>query len=186
MAQRCRERAPSTTSETEEGKKERKESRASSEFEAWYTAYPRKKSRKAAESAYRKVIDSGEISAADLLARTVAYAASVKDTPPDQRRYIPHPASWLNSGGYLDEPEPLSATNAGTSKIEAPTLDPRTFSDARWRDCLAHYREKGTWAADYWGPAPGESGCLVPAELIETQVTLPSAQCQVDGERPSA
>jgi hypothetical protein len=158
--------------ETEEGKKERKESRAPSDadFGSWYATYPRKKGRKAAERAYLKLMELGEISATDLLARTTAYAESVKAWTPERRQFIPHPATWLNSGRYLDEPDAAPAM-AGSPKIEAPTRDHTTFGESDWRECLEQYQQTEKWSARYWGPAPGEPGCLVPAALIVKPIT---------------
>ena len=36
---------------------------------------------------------------------------------------------------------------------------------AQWRTRLSSWRSTGQWAENIWGPAPGESGCMVPAEL---------------------
>jgi hypothetical protein len=68
-------------------------------------------------------------------------------------------------GGYLDEPDAGPAM-AGSPKIEAPVRNPGTFSETDWLERLAQYQKSRTWPACYWGPAPGEPGCLVPAALI--------------------
>jgi hypothetical protein len=63
-------------------------------FENFWTAYPKKKAKKAAERAFRKVEREGEVSLDGLLA---AISTITKD-----EKFIPYPASWLNAGGYLD------------------------------------------------------------------------------------
>jgi hypothetical protein len=131
-------------------------------FAEWYGAYPRKKQRKAAARAYRRIVPK-EITRTELLARTLAFA----NTPRESLQYVPYPASWLNSGEYLD-PLPVKPTNPGDrqTSIQPPTRDPKTFTDADWRQRLADYRGGQSWPDMYWGPAPGSPGCLVPAKLI--------------------
>ena len=131
-------------------------------FAAWYALYPRKKQPAAASSAYRKVVESGKISRSDLLARTRDLAAEWSKRAPEDRRFIPYPASWLNSGGYLDEPETAFEQ---TPAITAPSKAPIDFTEADWRKRLNFFRKAGKWPETEWGPAPGKPGCLVPAAL---------------------
>jgi hypothetical protein len=136
-------------------------------FAEWYDAYPRKKQRRAAVRAYRKIVPK-RITHAELLTRTAAYAQfHLINTPRDRWQFVPYPASWLNSGEYLDQPSDKPA-NSGDRQtaIEPPTRDPKTFTDAEWRERLADYRGGQSWPDLYWGPAPGSPGCLVPAKLI--------------------
>jgi hypothetical protein len=63
-------------------------------FEKFWEAYPKRKAKKAAERAFRKVEREGEVSLEGLIA---AIATITKD-----EKFIPYPASWLNAGGYLD------------------------------------------------------------------------------------
>jgi hypothetical protein len=158
----------------EEGNKERKENtrlRAGEPegFAEWYEAYPKKKKPKDAARAYRKIVPK-EISHADLMARTVAFAASWKARPAEEIKFCPYPASWLNSGEYLDELPELPPNNSGSQpngiKIEAPTRDPATFKDQEWTERLEMHRGGVAWPEMYWGPPPGKPGCLVPAKLI--------------------
>jgi DNA-binding transcriptional MocR family regulator len=48
---------------------------------------------------------------------------------------------------------------------DAPARDPKTFTNADWRERLAFHEREGQWSS-YWGPAPGAPGCLVPAALL--------------------
>jgi|GEM_PF-2071207 hypothetical protein len=146
-------------------------------FAEWYEVYPRKKQRNAAIRAYRKIVPK-EITQGDLLARTVAFADFHKrNTPAHDWRYLPYPASWLNSAEYVD-PLPNEPSNSDSRqneiKIEPPTRDPRDFSDAEWQQRLADHRAGQEWPDLYWGPRPGSPGCLVPARLLIDQASPPS------------
>jgi hypothetical protein len=162
-----------TVSETQSGtnKKERKRTNNNARpraadvdpgFAEWYALYPRKKQPAAASSAYCKVIENGKITQSDLLARTRDLAAEWSKRRPEDRRYIPYPASWLNAGGYLDEPE-IASEQAPT--IAAPSKSASDFTEADWRKRIEYSAETGKWPETAWGPAPGKPGCLVPAAL---------------------
>jgi len=65
-------------------------------FDVFWKAYPRKKAKKAAEKAFRKVEREGEITLEGLLAAVRRINVSAPE-------FIPYPASWLNAGEYLDD-----------------------------------------------------------------------------------
>lgn len=142
-------------------------------FPDWYGIFPRKRKRKDAARAFAKVLASGEITLDDLMARTKAFAAHWAKQPKDRLQFCPYPASWINSGEYLDEPE-AAAGAAEVPKIEAPIRNPNSFTESDWRDRLAPYRATGQWAPDHWGPPPGAEGCLVPAHLQQTASAQPT------------
>jgi hypothetical protein len=133
-------------------------------FDEWYSIYPRKKEPQAAKKAFAKVISSALIALPTLMERTRAVAATWANEPKDRRKFIPYPASWLNAGGYDDEPD-----GGGGEPVPAP-IDPRSFRDDQWRRRLQHYADKSEWGEN-WGPKPGEPGCLVPSHLILTPVS---------------
>jgi hypothetical protein len=157
---------------TDTKKKERKEKKEyappkeSDGFQDWYAIYPKRKQPQAAKRAYNKVIGGNLISESRLLAKTKAFAASWSDKPKDQRQFIPYPASWLNAGGYDDEPD-------GADLVPV-VRDPRTFTDQDWQKRLTYFQESGTWM-EVWGAKPGLPGCLVPAHLILTSVSAGAA-----------
>ena len=164
--------------QTEEGKKETKDRTRSpgSElpgFAEWYLAYPRKKKRKDAARAFANLIQAGEIALPDLMAKTQAFNTAESARPENERQFIPYPATWLNSGGYLDEPD-AAASQGGSSraylKIEPPTRDARSFTDDEWRERLAIFNGRGEWSETHWGPRPGAAGCWVPSHLLITPV----------------
>ena len=111
---------------------------------------------------------SGEITAPELTAKTAAFAAYWKTQPETEQRFIPYPASWLNSGEYADEiPQAVAATSNGSAiKLDAPTRKPETFTQGEWLSRLAMHQQGNAWPEQYWGPAPGKLGCLVPANLL--------------------
>lgn len=71
-------------------------------FDEFYDAYPRHIDRKDAEKAWSKAIRSHPPDL--IIAATKRYAATCRGKDP---KFIKYPATWLNKGGYLDEPEPL-------------------------------------------------------------------------------
>ena len=161
----------------EKGNKEIRETARAGEpqgFAEWYGAYPRKKQRQDAAKAYRKIVPK-EVTHADLQARTVAFADFHKRNTPAHRWQFP--ASWLNSGEYLDQ-LPNEPNNSGAQqneiKIERPTRDPKNFTDAEWRQRLTDFSSGQPWPDLYWGPAPGRPGCLVPARLLIEQAPAPA------------
>jgi hypothetical protein len=162
--------ATATTTATTTNKKERKERKNISPsgepdgFAAWYAIYPRKKQPQDAKRAFVKAIGSGAITLDALMAKTRAFAASWANEPKDRRKFIPYPASWLNAGGYHDEPD-----GDGGEAVPA-ARDPRAFTDADWQKRLAHFHEKSEWI-ETWGAKPGAPGCLVPSHLIVTPVS---------------
>jgi hypothetical protein len=137
-------------------------------FPDWYGIFPRKKKRKDAARAFAKVLASGEITLDSLMTRTRAFTAHWAKQPKDRLQFCPYPASWLNSGEYLDDPEAANGAAPEAPKIEAPIRNPKSFSEAEWRDRLAPFKATGQWAPDHWGPPPGAEGCLVPAHLQQT------------------
>jgi hypothetical protein len=135
-------------------------------FDDWYSVYPKKKQPQSAKRAFAKAIGSGAITLDALMAKTKAFAVATNWAALSKRdrQFVPYPASWLNAGGYHDEPE-------GDSGEPAPVVrDPRSFTDADWQKRLTYFQDSQTWL-DAWGPKPGEPGCLVPSHLIVTPVS---------------
>jgi phage replication O-like protein O len=68
-------------------------------FERFYDAYPRKRARGAAEKAFAKL--APDDATVDLMVAAVARLQQAGEwTNP---KFIPHPASWLNATGWLDQ-----------------------------------------------------------------------------------
>jgi hypothetical protein len=136
-------------------------SEKSGEFDRWYALYPKKVEKIAAQRSFTRLIASGTITFDDLMVVTTRFRASVarKD-----KQYVKGPAVWLNKGCYLDEPDAPSQTLG--SPIAAPTREPGTFLDEEWRMFLGRWNDTGEWSISYWGPKPGQPGCLVPSRLL--------------------
>jgi hypothetical protein len=71
--------------------------------ESIYAEYPRKEARSDALRAIERAM--GKTPAVRLFALTRAYAEAVAQWPPEDRKFIPHPATWFNRGSYDDDPQ---------------------------------------------------------------------------------
>lgn len=88
------------------------ESRALQDAERIFAAYPRKEAKSAGIGAILRALES---TPADVLLRaTAAYASAVAKWPRDQRKFIPHPATWYSRGSYEDDPTSWQRTEANT------------------------------------------------------------------------
>ena len=82
--------------EREEGRVKQRDER----FEAWYAAYPVKKSRGYAESAWAKLTTTERDQCLPAITAQVK-ACNFRGT--DGKDYVPHPATWLNGRRWEDE-----------------------------------------------------------------------------------
>ena len=84
-------------------------------FDKFYSAYPNKKSKGQAEKAFSK-IDPDE----QLLATMIATIERAKTHDvqwlKDNGSFIPHPATWLNAKGWMDEIKPVKSGGNGNSE----------------------------------------------------------------------
>ena len=154
---------PSTSDQPELQLKELKKediARSDLSFERWYQTFPKKVQSDAARRAYNRVLASNRISAADLQAKTEAFAEGWRRKPKSELQFCPYPAKWLNAGGFADDADPA----AGLSPA-SPARDPSTFSDHDWKARLANFKARGEWSK-VWGSAPGQPGCIVPRHLL--------------------
>lgn len=76
-------------------------------FDEFWSAYPRRVQKRRAEQAWNAALGRGADPSA-LVDAAARFATAVADR---DLRYVPHPASWLNSGAYDDEPEPPQKRN---------------------------------------------------------------------------
>jgi len=95
-------------------------------FESWFSSYPRRVNKKTAKKAYEKAIK--EISIENDMNTEIAIShmqtltdERMPDLKARQVEFIPHPASWLNAGGYMND-------------VVAVGCKPIDFSDPTWRD----------------------------------------------------
>jgi hypothetical protein len=79
-------------------------SKYSDDFESWWSMYPRKVAKGDAWKAWEKLAKNRELPAVDvLIAKAEAYGRVQTDI-----KFVKHPATWLNSLGWLDELNPVS------------------------------------------------------------------------------
>ncbi|WP_304452866.1 hypothetical protein [Nocardiopsis sp. YSL2] len=97
-------------------------------FGEFYSAYPRKVGRKAAEKAFRTAVKT--VDPQVIIDATHRFATAQARADP---KFIPHPATWLNQGRWDDEdhPAPLAARN-GRQPYRNQTFqgDPDPFPQA--------------------------------------------------------
>lgn len=75
-------------------------------FDVFWDVYPRKVGKPIAEKAFKKAIRRSGSAAA-----VVNGAARFADDPNlPEKQFVPHPSTWLNRDGWLDEPLPARAT----------------------------------------------------------------------------
>jgi uncharacterized protein YdaU (DUF1376 family) len=86
-----------------------------------YEAYPRKVGRDAALKAIAKA--QKQLPAADLLAKVKAYAYATARWSDDDRKFIPHPATWFNRGSYHDDPATWARSTSAQTEIRTRVLD---------------------------------------------------------------
>lgn len=109
-------------------------------FDQFYAAYPRKVGKQDAQKAWVKLKPN-----ADLLALILAAIENQKagaDWLRDDGQYIPHPATWLRAGRWLDEVRPYVAP--------APRLP------AGWWETKAGLEAAGAMLTPPLAPRPGE------------------------------
>ncbi len=73
-----------------------------------YAAYPRKVARPEALKAIARALKA--IAGPTLLERTQAFASAAALWGDDDRKFIPHPATWFNQARYDDDPETWKRT----------------------------------------------------------------------------
>lgn len=72
-------------------------------FEQWWITYPRKVGKRKAKEAWKRLRRAKELPpAAEVIAATERLARST-DWTKEGGKYIPHPTTWLNRGGWEDE-----------------------------------------------------------------------------------
>lgn len=117
-------------------------------FAGFYDAYGYKVGRKDAARAWAAVIK--KTSPAVIMAAVAPFQAANPD-----RRYWPHPATWLNGARWADE-------HAGCTPPQGQPAD----AAEKWRPMLEAFKASGIWVWDSVSPAPGSTGCKIPTEIL--------------------
>ena len=86
-----------------------------SEFEQFWSVYPRKIAKPSAYRAWLK-LNPDENTQAAITAKVKEAIETGNWNPETDMRYIPHPASWLNAGGYESEYLPVKGSKAYEEK----------------------------------------------------------------------
>ena len=81
-------------------------------FDEFWSTYPRKAGKGAAAKAWKKA--TKRASPMTILAGCQRYA--VDPNLPQDHRYIPHPATWLNGDRWEDDPMPAPVTNVSKGR----------------------------------------------------------------------
>ncbi len=95
---------------------------AASEFANFWSIFPRKVGKQAAEKAWAKALKKATAS------EIIAGAQRLADDPnlPTDKTFIPHPSTWLNEGRWSDEPYPPREVKPA----DKPTPQPPKFDRA--------------------------------------------------------
>jgi len=90
-----------------EKKISKKNSRYTPEFEAFWAAYPKKKAKQHAFSAWTKQQKNGNWPGVETVMSSLAKLVVSPDWNKDGGQFVPYPATWLNGGGWDDEAAPI-------------------------------------------------------------------------------
>jgi hypothetical protein len=94
------------------------------DFVQFWNSYPRKEGKKKAFKAWQSAKDKPEISQ---ILRQLVIQKQSEQWQKDNGQFIPHPATWLNGGRWMDEPVKVSDKNK--SAPSAPLK--KSFNDIR-------------------------------------------------------
>lgn len=90
-------------------------------FTEWYAKYPRKKHPNHAIKAFARVLRAGEATIDQLTEGRDRYVEECRRNRTEPR-FTLHPATWLNAGAWLNEPDapaPISRTAASLARVGA-------------------------------------------------------------------
>ncbi len=96
-------------------------------FAQFWAEYPRRIGKLAAERAYARALKRATPDA--ILAGVMLY----KQTMPQEERFRPHPATWLNQGRWLDELPGVRQTQATDWYSECKAMHNNECGLSRWR-----------------------------------------------------
>jgi len=104
--------------EKKKKKKKKKNTEASTDFDAFWSAYPKRKNKGQAEKAWEKLKHTPDLQTKILC--QIEKAKDSHDWKKDEGKYIPYPSTWLNAKGWEDEDyeTPGTGSIAGLSASE--------------------------------------------------------------------
>jgi hypothetical protein len=127
------------------------------EFCEWWAAYPRRDGKADAEKAYAKARKRADH------ATLMAGAKRVAANPPENKKFIPMPATWLNGSRWLDE-----GTAPQSALGESGNAKPATYAEQVASEHRAHvrgFKERGHWSPN-WDWPPDHPRCKVPKAIL--------------------
>ena len=74
-----------------------------SEFDQFWTAYPKRKQKEAARRAFEKARKHADWPGIEAVISVIEVLKTTDDWKKENGQFIPYPASWLNAGGWMDE-----------------------------------------------------------------------------------
>jgi hypothetical protein len=93
-------------------------SRLDEQAEAIYQAYPRKAGR---GTAIQRIKQAFALAAAEELLEAVqAYARATETWPPEDKQFIPHPATWFHQQRWMDDRSTWAAKQRGSPRDNSP------------------------------------------------------------------
>lgn len=124
-------------------------------FGEFYELYPHRVARRAASKAYRAALSraAGDV----ILSGAMRYAIA---TQGKDRKYVKHPATWLNSDCWMDD-----------DRSPEPEVPFEPCDSMEWRGRMKFYFEHTEFAADVrwrpkWGPIFSDPTTKVPQEIL--------------------
>jgi len=117
------------------------------DFERWWAAYPRKVGKEAAKRSWLKALKSAK-------RPEVLLEALAKAIWSDDAKFIPHPATWLNQGRWMDEVEASVGADAPLSEADL------------WRQRVRGFKDRSFWMSS-WGEEPGDPECDAPYAILQ-------------------
>ena len=89
------------------------DSRIAEWFEAFWKLYPRKEGKQNAMKAFEKMCNSEDTYNAIMEGLQKRVKLDWSRRPPEEKKFIPHPSSWLNQSRWLDEVTPYAGKGEG-------------------------------------------------------------------------
>lgn len=102
-------------------------------FARFWKAYPRRVAKDSARKAFdKRKPDSAMV---DLMVKAIAVQAKLLGWTKDREQFIPHPASWLNAGRWMDEFDDCEGGSVDAKGKAVPVnSQQRTFGNANYGD----------------------------------------------------
>jgi hypothetical protein len=125
------------------------------EFELFWSIYPRKVGKLVAQKALKNALKSAKLK--DIIDAVRSFSDLNKDK---DKQFIPHPATWLNAGRWMDETDSFK------------TVQPDEH-DMKWRHRLKGYTPGVKWWGLSWGTRPEDGGSDIPKHVLAEWIKKP-------------